>query len=52
MFCPTAEVGGRTFIIAGCQDILVCRTGADVPYFTIFVQVHCLIEDVAVIVKL
>ncbi len=45
------ETVGLTFVIAGGEHSLICRTGADVPYLPSLVQKDILINDVILIIK-
>lgn len=42
---------GLTFVVAGGEHSLVCRTGANVPYLPSLVQKDSLINDVILIIK-
>lgn len=45
------ETVGLTFVVAGGEHSLVCRTGANVPYLPSLVQKDSLINDVILIIK-
>ncbi len=51
MLTCTAQNNVLTFVIAGGEHSLICRTGADVPYLPSLVQKDILINDVILIIK-